>query len=289
MPGKVNPVIPEVVTQVAAQVIGNDTAITVGGMNGHFELNVYVPLIARNLLAVDRAARERVAPARREVRRRDRGEPRAERAVRRGTLQRRDGAQPVHRLRQGVRDRQGRGRVGPLAARGRARGRRGGERARRGARLPRDGQAARLRPQRGPAQPGIGSGAGQSARRGRHSTRAPVRTRAEIVTPVAQRRLPVRSSSGTRTRNLPPRATATERVRRTDGARTVTTTRVPDANPEPSTTAGDRSTSRRVGDAAAPPAATSAPMAQMTARRARRAHGRSLTCECWVCVRGAAG
>jgi len=50
MPGKVNPVIPEVVTQVAAQVIGNDTAITVGGMSGHFELNVYVPLIARDLL-----------------------------------------------------------------------------------------------------------------------------------------------------------------------------------------------------------------------------------------------
>jgi fumarate hydratase class II len=50
MPGKVNPVIPEVVTQVAAQVIGNDQAIAIGGMNGHFELNVYVPLIARNLL-----------------------------------------------------------------------------------------------------------------------------------------------------------------------------------------------------------------------------------------------
>jgi len=50
MPGKVNPVIPEVVTQVAAQVIGNDSAITIGGMQGHFELNVFVPLIARNLL-----------------------------------------------------------------------------------------------------------------------------------------------------------------------------------------------------------------------------------------------
>jgi fumarate hydratase class II len=50
MPGKVNPVIPEVVTQVAAQVIGNDAAITVGGLQGHFELNVFVPLIARNLL-----------------------------------------------------------------------------------------------------------------------------------------------------------------------------------------------------------------------------------------------
>ena len=50
MPGKVNPVIPEVVTQVSAQVIGNDAAITVGGLQGHFELNVFVPLIARNLL-----------------------------------------------------------------------------------------------------------------------------------------------------------------------------------------------------------------------------------------------
>src|SRR5947209_7457427 len=50
MPGKVNPVIPEVVLQVAAQVIGNDTAITLGGLQGQFELNVRVPLIARNLL-----------------------------------------------------------------------------------------------------------------------------------------------------------------------------------------------------------------------------------------------
>src|SRR2546421_6477377 len=50
MPGKVNPVIPEVVLQVSAQVIGNDSAITIGGMQGQFELNVRVPLIARNLL-----------------------------------------------------------------------------------------------------------------------------------------------------------------------------------------------------------------------------------------------
>jgi fumarate hydratase class II len=50
MPGKVNPVIPEVVTQVAAQVIGNDAAIGVGGMQGHFELNAFVPMMARNLL-----------------------------------------------------------------------------------------------------------------------------------------------------------------------------------------------------------------------------------------------
>jgi fumarate hydratase class II len=50
MPGKVNPVIPEVVLQVSAQVIGNDAAITVGGLQGQFELNVRIPLIARNLL-----------------------------------------------------------------------------------------------------------------------------------------------------------------------------------------------------------------------------------------------
>jgi fumarate hydratase class II len=50
MPGKVNPVIAEVTLQVSAQVIGNDAAITIGGMQGNFELNVRVPLIARNLL-----------------------------------------------------------------------------------------------------------------------------------------------------------------------------------------------------------------------------------------------
>jgi fumarate hydratase, class II len=50
MPGKVNPVMPEVVLQVAAQVIGNDTAITVAGLQGQFELNVRIPLIARNLI-----------------------------------------------------------------------------------------------------------------------------------------------------------------------------------------------------------------------------------------------
>ncbi len=50
MPGKVNPVIPEVITQVAAQVIGNDAAITIGGMSGNFELNVMIPMMGRNLL-----------------------------------------------------------------------------------------------------------------------------------------------------------------------------------------------------------------------------------------------
>jgi fumarate hydratase class II len=50
MPGKVNPVIPEAVTQVGAQVIGNDAAVTWGGGNGAFELNVYIPMMARNVL-----------------------------------------------------------------------------------------------------------------------------------------------------------------------------------------------------------------------------------------------
>ena len=50
MPGKVNPVIPEAAAMVAAQVIGNDAAITIGGQSGNFELNVMLPMIAHNLL-----------------------------------------------------------------------------------------------------------------------------------------------------------------------------------------------------------------------------------------------
>lgn len=50
MPGKVNPTQPEAMTMVAAQVIGNDMAVAVGGSNGHFELNVFKPLIAANVL-----------------------------------------------------------------------------------------------------------------------------------------------------------------------------------------------------------------------------------------------
>jgi fumarate hydratase class II len=50
MPGKVNPVIPEALCMVCAQVIGNDAAITFGGAAGNFELNVMLPLLARNVL-----------------------------------------------------------------------------------------------------------------------------------------------------------------------------------------------------------------------------------------------
>ena len=99
MPGKVNPVIPEVVCQVSAQVIGNDTAITVGGMQGNFELNVQIPLMARNLLQSIELLASASRLLRRALRRGHRGQPGAERALRRGVAHRRDRAQPVHRLR----------------------------------------------------------------------------------------------------------------------------------------------------------------------------------------------
>lgn len=50
MPGKVNPTQVEAITMVAAQVMGNDVAISIGGSLGHFELNVFKPLIAANFL-----------------------------------------------------------------------------------------------------------------------------------------------------------------------------------------------------------------------------------------------
>ena len=54
MPGKVNPVIPEAVTMVAGQVVGNDAAVAFGGAQGHFELNVFIPMMARNVLESSR-------------------------------------------------------------------------------------------------------------------------------------------------------------------------------------------------------------------------------------------
>lgn len=50
MPGKINPVIPEAVLQIAAQIIGNDSTITLGGQGGYFELNIMLPIIGYNLL-----------------------------------------------------------------------------------------------------------------------------------------------------------------------------------------------------------------------------------------------
>ena len=100
MPGKVNPVIPEVVLQVSAQVIGNDTAITVGGMQGQFELNVRIPLIARNLLeslrllsSASRVFAEKCVDG-------IRGQPRRHRRLRRRHARRRHRAERRDRLRQ---------------------------------------------------------------------------------------------------------------------------------------------------------------------------------------------
>ena len=106
MPGKVNPVIPEVVLQVGAQVIGNDTAITIGGIQGQFELNVRIPLIARNLLRRSRCSRRRRCCSRRSA------SPASSptcpaRGLGRGHPAGRDRAEPPHRLRQGRGDRQG--------------------------------------------------------------------------------------------------------------------------------------------------------------------------------------
>ena len=144
MPGKVNPVIPEVVTQVAAQVIGNDAAITIGGMNGHFELNVYIPLMARNLLqsigllaSASRLLAEKCVDG--IEANREQCESYAELTLSAATaLNPFIGYDKASEI------------VKTAAASGRSlrevalEAGRGGERARRGARLPRDGQAARL-------------------------------------------------------------------------------------------------------------------------------------------------
>ena len=122
MPGKVNPVIPEVVLQVSAQVIGNDTAITIGGMQGQFELNVRIPLIARNLLESLRllSSTARVF-AEKCVDGIEANKAGAE-GLRRRDARRRHRAQRRDRLRQGHRDRAEGHRLRAPAARGRARG-----------------------------------------------------------------------------------------------------------------------------------------------------------------------
>ena len=144
MPGKVNPVIPEVVTQVAAQVIGNDTAITIGGMSGAFELNVYIPLLARNLLE-SVGLRTSAPPAGREVRRGARGQRRAVERHGENTLAMATALNPYIGydrasaiVKEVVVQR-------PLAARGRAGARRRGVGAGRGARPAGDGPRQRGR------------------------------------------------------------------------------------------------------------------------------------------------
>ena len=111
MPGKVNPVIPEVVLQVAAQVIGNDTAVSIAGTQGDFELNVRVPMMARNVfesiriltaachMLADKCV-EGIEANEETLRRHAESTPAIATAL-----------NPVHRLRQGHRDRQRGGRL----------------------------------------------------------------------------------------------------------------------------------------------------------------------------------
>ena len=139
MPGKVNPVIPEVVLQVAAQVIGNDTAVTVAGTQGNFELNVRVPMMARNvfdsitlLTSASRMLAEKCV---------DGLEPNEE-SLRRhaeSTPGDRDGPEPLHRLRPRHGDRERGGRVSPNDPRGGDREGRGRGDAGQGPRPARDG------------------------------------------------------------------------------------------------------------------------------------------------------
>ena len=99
MPGKVNPVVPEAVCQVVAQVIGNDAAVAFGGAAGNFELNVMLPVIARNLLESIRLLASVSRALRRQVHRRHRGQRRAVPALRAVVAVDRHVAQPLHRLR----------------------------------------------------------------------------------------------------------------------------------------------------------------------------------------------
>ena len=144
MPGKVNPVICEVAIQVGAQVIGNDAAITVAGSQGQFELNVRVPLIARNLLDSIKllAAACRLLDTKC-VQGIEADEEVAERHAE-ATLATATALNPHIGYDRGDRDRQGSPRIRTAPSRGRARdgGRRGDPRA--GARPPQAGAPARV-------------------------------------------------------------------------------------------------------------------------------------------------
>ena len=106
MPGKVNPVIPEAVAMVAAQVIGLDAAIAIAGQSGNFQLNVMLPLIAYNLLTSIQLLANACARAGRALHRRRRAERGAPRRSARAQSDPRDRAQSGHRLRAGGGDRQ---------------------------------------------------------------------------------------------------------------------------------------------------------------------------------------
>ena len=144
--------IPEVVLQVSAQVIGNDTAITIGGMQGNFELNVRVPLIARNLLESIRllgnTARVFAEKCVEGIQANEEGCQRSAEA----TLAAATALNPYIGYDKGGRDRQGGGQLGTHAARGRLReGRRRGD-LQQGDGPAQDGARQHLTRPRGPAR-----------------------------------------------------------------------------------------------------------------------------------------
>jgi fumarate hydratase class II len=95
MPGKVNPVIPEAMAMVCAQVIGNDATITIAGQSGNFQLNVMLPVVALELAAEHRDPRERLACPGRSRDRRIQGAPGPHQGGTRQESDPGDGAQPV--------------------------------------------------------------------------------------------------------------------------------------------------------------------------------------------------
>ena len=101
MPGKVNPVLPEATLMVCAQVIGNDAAIATAGAAGSFELNVMMPVMARNLLESIRLLVERLPAARRPLHRRHHRRRRADADLRRVVAVGGHAAEQAHRLRGG--------------------------------------------------------------------------------------------------------------------------------------------------------------------------------------------
>ena len=106
MPGKVNPTQCEALTMIAAQVMGNDVAVGIGGASGNFELNVYRPLVIHNVLQSVRLLADGMTSFDAHCARGIRARSRPHRRARRPLADARDRAQSAHRLRQGGRDRE---------------------------------------------------------------------------------------------------------------------------------------------------------------------------------------
>ena len=103
MPGKVNPTQAEALTMVCAHVMGNDVAIGIAGASGHFELNVFKPMLIHNLLESVELLADACDSFRENCVVGHRAEPRDDRAPRRQLAHARDGARAAHRLRRAPR------------------------------------------------------------------------------------------------------------------------------------------------------------------------------------------